>query len=225
MNLIPKQMAFVADDSTELLVTGGAGCGKTTALLHAALRFVDRADYRALILARSHRQQVVTGGIIPMSQEILGGKAKWNEQFRRWTFASGAIVEFGHCGGKGDGHFRFAGGQWQGVFIDSANQFRGQKINDEDNEFVKPPKMYDFLKCRLRRPPDSDVPLRMRVAASPGLEGDAWIKARFVGEDAPCKSIAMGLADNPGIDPVAFKRQLAHLDQKWLKAMAYREWS
>lgn len=70
----------------------------SVALLAAALQFADVPGYAALILRRKLTDLTQPGALIAMSHEWLDGRpdAKYNANERKWTFASGAVLQFGY---------------------------------------------------------------------------------------------------------------------------------
>jgi len=65
------QLGFLSLLSREAFYGGAAGGGKSDALLMAALMFVDRPGYAALLLRRTYPQLSKADGLIPRSQEWL----------------------------------------------------------------------------------------------------------------------------------------------------------
>ena len=92
-----KQDAFLCLDCLEVFYGGAAGGMKSWSLPMAALQYVDIPGYSALLLRRTYAALSKAGGLIDISKQWLSGTdATWNAQLRRWTFPTGAIVEFGH---------------------------------------------------------------------------------------------------------------------------------
>src|SRR5690348_15734101 len=191
----PPQAAFLAVlHRLEVFYGGAAGGGKTDALLRAALQFADFPGYKALLLRRTYPELAQPGGLIDRSQEWLAGKARWNEQKHRWTFPSGAVLEFGYLQRSTD-KFRYQGAELDFVGFDELTHF------DESD--------YLYLFSRLRKREGSPIPPRIRAASNPGGRGHRWVKRRFIErkpdpdnpEDTPAKCAARvfipaKLADN-----------------------------
>ena len=91
-----RQAAFLSLPVMEAFYGGAAGGGKSDALLRAGVQYADVPGYKALLLRKTYAQLSQAGGLIDRSREWLSGRARWNEQKHRWTFPSGAILEFGH---------------------------------------------------------------------------------------------------------------------------------
>lgn len=229
----PPQHAFLyIDHILESLYGGAAGGGKSSALLSAALQYVDVPGYSALLLRRTFRDLNQADALIPRSKEWLGGTdAGWNDNDHRWTFPSGATLTFGYLQHEDD-KLQYQGAAFQFVGFDELTQFTETQ--------------YRYLFSRIRRPKLTDetsdgererierlgdVPLRMRVASNPGGPGHDWVKLRFGlhraegDDDGPyvCHSpawvaehgrvfIPARLEDNPHLDRDEYERGLAELD-------------
>src|SRR5262245_55996879 len=165
-----KQSEFLISDHLEVFFGGAAGGGKSVALLMAALQYVKRPGYAALIIRKDLPRLALAGGLIPRSHEWLAGsKAKWNQARRQWTFpvkgGQPATLTFGYLCRPLD-KFRYASSEFQFIAFDELTDF-----TEED---------YLFLFSRLRRNTRLDVPLRMRAASNPGGLGHLWVKQRFI---------------------------------------------
>ena len=169
----PPQHAFLyIDHVLEALYGGAAGGGKSSALLAAALQYVDVPGYSALLLRRTFRDLGQPDALIPRSKEWLAGTdARWNDNDHRWTFPSGATLTFGYLQHEDD-KLQYQGAAFQFIGFDELTQFTETQ--------------YRYLFSRLRRPsgvtdgaPLAEVPLRMRSASNPGGPGHDWVKQRF----------------------------------------------
>lgn len=195
------QRRFLALDSFEALYGGAAGGGKSDALLMAALRYVDRPGYSAIIFRRTYTDLALPGAIMDRARAWLAGTAaKWNERDKRFTFPSGAALAFGYLETDAD-RFRYAGAEFQFVAFDELTQFAQAQ--------------YLFLLSRIRRTHSSgDIPLRVRAATNPGGVGHAWVKERFVDPGDPSRPFVPALVDdNPHLDVESYKQALSLLDQ------------
>ena len=226
----PKQAAFLSLTNKECLFGGSAGSGKSASLLLAALQFCDVPGYSALLLRRTLADLKLPGSLIPMSKEMLEGKATFNANEHKWTFPSGAVIQFGYLQNPGD-ELRYQGSQLQMVGFDELTQFP-----DIDQ--------YLYLFSRLRRPvmsrsemidfygqsPDgltlADVPLRMRAATNPGGPGAAWSKKRFVDpETAEAPFLPARFYDNPAIPQEEYREALAMLGEVERRRLELGDWS
>lgn len=207
--LSAKQAEFLVCEAREALYGGAAGGGKSFSLLMAALQYVDEPGYHALILRRTYKQLAKADSIMATSHEWLGGLARWNGDDHKWTFPSGATLEFGHMEHEKDKH------NYQGA----AFHFVGW---DELTQFEESPYLYLF--SRQRRKGGSRIPIRTRSGSNPGGVGHEWVKSRFgIGSaegppDGRC-FIPAKLDDNvsagdgsPNIDADDYRKALAELD-------------
>jgi hypothetical protein len=207
----------------EALYGGAAGGGKSDALLRAALQYADIPGYKALLLRKNFPQLSQAGGLIDRSKQWLTSKATWNDSKHRWTFPSGAILEFGHLQKK-DSHFDYQGAEYDFIGFDELTHF------EEDQ--------YRYLFSRLRSSETSPVPPRMRSASNPGGKGHVWVKRRFIDKlpdpqddrDTPEKCarrifIPAKLADNPGLDQDEYLQALSQLDSQTLAQLRDGDWN
>jgi hypothetical protein len=195
----PKQDEFLRLDCLEALFGGAAGGGKSDALLMAALQYVDRPNYAALVLRRTFKDLNLPGAIMARSHEWLrGSRAAWSEKDKTWTFPSGATLTFGYLDTEQD-KYRYQGAELQFLGLDEATQF--------------PENWYRYLLSRLRRAKGSDIPIRARLGSNPGGIGHAWVHNRFVlsGDDQRIFVPSL-LTDNPHLDQEEYRRSLALLD-------------
>ncbi len=164
----------------------------SVALLAAGLQYVDEPEYAALILRRTFKQLAKADSILAKSKEWLWKKAKWNGDEYKWTFPSGATLEFGHMEHE-DAKLNYQGGAWSFVGVDEVTQFSESMIT--------------YPRTRQRRAADSLIPIRWRGASNPGGPGHDYVKGRYVkaadGSDpqtSNCQFFPATIEDNPHID-------------------------
>jgi predicted phage terminase large subunit-like protein len=209
-----RQTQFLAYGGREAFLGGALGGGKTDALLMGALQYAEVPGYSALIIRRTLKMLAQDGGLIPRSKEWLSGKATFHATNHRWTFPSGATLQFGFL--DQEKHLRnFDGGAYQYIAADEAQQFPEQWIN--------------YLFQRLRGPKDpanplSRVPLRMRLTGMPGGPGHEWLKQRFISPGAKKFFVPSKLADNPGLDANNYIKSLVNLDPIALRQRLDGDW-
>jgi phage terminase large subunit-like protein len=197
-----KQAEFLCYEGREALYGGAAGGGKSVAILLAALQFVEQPGYSALILRRTYKQLAKSDSILSKAKEWLLGnpKVRWNGEEKKFTFPSGATLEFGHMADE-TAIYDYQGGAWAFVGVDEATQFTE--------------KMLSYPRTRQRRPPGSKIPIRWRGASNPGGIGHDYVKGRYVKDKLsknPCtpdrQFFPATLDDNPHIDREDYVKQL-----------------
>lgn len=207
----PKQAAFLCLTEREAFFGGAGGGGKTESLLMAALQYVDRPGYHALLLMRTYVQLSRSNAMMDRCRQWLANTdAHWLGNERKWVFPSGSTLEFGHLDSLGDER-RYDGPEFQFVGFDELTQFTETQ--------------YRFLFARLRRRAGSDVPLRMRSASNPGGVGHEWVKRRFVKPgDRSRPFVPARLSDNPAIDQAEYRASLAQLDSVTRRQREEGDW-
>jgi phage terminase large subunit-like protein len=179
----PKQRAFLELDAQEVTYGGAAAGGKSDAVLMAALQYVDRPNYSALLLRHREVDLYKAGAILDRAKQWFAGTAaKWDADllgFRFPTYDSnaGAAIGFGHLTTVKDRE-RWRGPEFQFIGVEELTEW------EEGN--------YTFLFSRLRSV-DAKVPTRMRANTNPGGIGHEWVKARFV---SSARQLGTGLAYN-----------------------------
>jgi phage terminase large subunit-like protein len=231
----PKQQAFLDLTCREALYGGGAGPGKTDALLMAALQYVHVPGYSALILRRDYPRLSLPNSIMDRARQWLHrSNAVWNSQTKAYRFPSGAVLQFGYVDSPDD-RYRYASSEYQFIGWDELTEFR-LGLGDDNP--------YEFMFSRLRRPADMPVPLRMRAASNPGNIGHQYVKQRFVTERALAALrddrpqvfyadpqtrdrafVPALLADNPFLDREAYMANLMHLPSVTRARLLQGDWS
>lgn len=216
--LTPKQWHFALAEEKEVMFGGAAGGGKTIAMLAAALLYVDKPSYRALILRRTYADLALPGAPMDLADQWLHGTdAKRKDAGREWWFPSGAKLVFGYMATDGD-RYRYQSSRWDFVGFDEASQFSEVQLR--------------YLFTRLRQDKVSmDMPLRMRLASNPGGVSHNYLKERYVKpesqspEDAQQRLfIPANLADNPHLDVDAYRDMLSELDPYTRAQMEHGNW-
>jgi hypothetical protein len=213
-----KQQAFLDLTCEEALFGGSAGPGKSSALLMAALQYVDVPSYAALLLRRTYADLSLPGALMDRLGEWLRPTAaRWNNTEKTWVFPSGATITFGYLETEVS-KFRYQGAEFSLVCFDELSQFSESQ--------------YRYLFSRLRRMEGSTVPMRMRAATNPGAE---WVKNRFEIDmsreelvqwtaDGERAFIPARLSDNDSLDAVAYVRSLDKLDPITRRQLLEGDW-
>lgn len=203
----PKQAAFMLLDVKEAFYGGAAGGGKSDALLMCALQYVDVPGYSAIIFRKTYADLVKPGALIDRAKEWLAPWTKtkevhWSEKEKKFTFPSGAVLQFGYLETPND-RFNYQGGEYQFIGFDEVTHIA--EIN------------YRYMFSRLRKLKDVDIPLRVRAASNPPDDGDdaEWVYNRFVNPETREKGVVFipaGMDDNPYLDVEAYRESLEALD-------------
>lgn len=216
-----KQREFLAYDGLEALYGGAAGGGKSDALLMSALQYVHVPAYKSLLLRRTYPDLGLPGAIMDRAHTWLRGTAAtWNDRDKRYTFPSGAVLQFGYCDTVGDLD-RYKSAEFQFIGIDEVTEW--------------PEAWVTFLFSRLRRVVGHDVPIRMRAATNPDGPGQEWVRERFgipldevVTEPIHATDNRMFLParaeDNPTLDLEAYELSLAQLGPAKYQQLRWGRW-
>ena len=183
------QKVFLRTYSLEALFGGAAGGGKSSALLMAALQYIDVPNYSAILFRRTYADLALPGAIMDRFQSWIAEEEdiKWNANNYTAVFPSGARISFGYLNNSQD-YLRYKGAEFQFIGMDEVTEIR-----EAD---------YRYLFSRLRRPasgPLAKVPLRMRCASNPAPN---WVRQRFIieGKEQGRIFVPSFLTDNPGSD-------------------------
>ena len=163
------QTEFLARNEFEAGYGGSKGGGKTDALLFGALEQIDNPKYRAIIFRRTFPQ---LREIIDRSQVFRMLGAKYTGDAHRWTFPSGAILDFGHCQNEEDKQ-NYQGQEYHYMGFDQLEQFTET--------------IYSFLISNIRTAIPG-IKLYARSSFNPGGPGHAWVKKRFIDNKEPFKT-------------------------------------
>lgn len=221
----PRQLLALSIQADEIFFGGAAGGGKSDFLLMAALQHVHIPGYAALILRKNYKLLSKAGSI--MDRAVLwlrNTDARWNKTDKRFTFPSGAVIDFGYIERPID-WMNYQGTEYQTILWDELTELP-LAIGAENNPYV----------ClrRSMRSAGLNVPERVYAASNPGNVGHAFVKDRFITDGI--EDVASGvvykdlhaefegkvytdklayvksyLADNPAINRDAYVRKLAHL--------------
>lgn len=207
------QKVFLRTNSIEALFGGAAGGGKSSALLMAALQYVDIPNYSAILFRRTFADLALPGALMDRfkSWMINYDDVHWNANSYVATFPSGARISFGYLNNTND-YLRYKGSEFQFIGMDEVTEIR-------END-------YRYMFSRLRRPaagPLSQVPLRMRAASNPAPN---WVRQRFIVEGKSQNRIFVPslLTDNPGIDAESYRQALSALDPVERNRLEFGDW-
>lgn len=207
------QNVFLRTYSIEALFGGAAGGGKSSALLMAALQYVDVPGYSAILFRKTYADLALPGALMDRFRSWISNydEVHWNNNTYVATFPSGARISFGYLNNTND-YLRYKGSEFQFIGMDEVTEIR-----ESD---------YRYLFSRLRRPasgPLSEVPLRMRAASNPAPN---WVRQRFIveGKDHERIFVPSKLTDNPGIDADSYRQALSALDPIERRRLEMGDW-
>lgn len=207
------QKVFLRTNSIEALFGGAAGGGKSSALLMAALQYVDVPSYSAILFRRTFADLALPGALMDRFKlwMTVYDDVHWNANSYVATFPSGARISFGYLNNTND-YLRYKGSEFQFIGMDEVTEIR-------END-------YRYMFSRLRRPasgPLSQVPLRMRAASNPAPN---WVRQRFIVEGKSQNRIFVPslLTDNPGIDAESYRQALSALDPVERNRLEFGDW-
>ena len=207
------QKVFLRTYALEALFGGSAGGGKSSALLMAALQYVDIPNYSAIIFRRTYADLALPGAIMDRFTSWIANydDVRWNSNNYTAIFPSGARISFGYLNNQQD-YLRYKGAEFQFIGMDEVTEIR-----ESD---------YRYLFSRLRRPAKgalAQVPLRMRAASNPAPN---WVRQRFIveGIDQGRIFVPSRLTDNPGIDADSYRQALSALDPVERRRLEEGDW-
>lgn len=216
-----RQRLFLALNTREALYGGAAMGGKSDALLMAALQYVDRPNYSAIIFRRTHEDLALPGALLdradlwlrPYADDKVPAdkRVRWDGQHKQWRFPSGAVLAFGYMDND-EARFRYKSAEFQFAGFDELTTFTEVQ--------------YGYLGSRLRRLKGMDVPIRLRGATNPGDRGHAWVKKRFIDNRSSERPfVTAKVRDNPAADADEYIATMeATLDQTTLMQLRDGLW-
>ena len=213
----PKQLlALSLAACRDLFYGGAAGGGKSDFLLMGASQFAHDPESKALLLRRTYADLVRSEALLDRAISWWGLKdgVHYDKLMRRFTFAGGkgGTIEFGHLG-HSTAHLQYQGPAYTFIGIDESTQIPSNQIG--------------FLRTRLRKRKDSNIPLQFRLAANPGGISHDYHKRRYVDAEPTLdrRYIKALLTDNQHLDAAEYEAQFEDLDPVELARLLRGDWS
>jgi len=223
----------------EAFYGGAAGGGKSDALLMAALQYVDVPRYSALLFRKTLTDLQLEEALIPRSHQWLSqSDAHWNGSLNKWTFPSGAVLQFGYLNGPMD-RYRYQSSAFQFIGFDELTQHwewdytylfsrlrRGHCPEHQQQPNPNCPTCREFAQ-------QSKIPLRVRSASNPGGVGHGWVQERFQiervgpiyrGTHPQRPHIPAFISDNPFLDQGEYIESLQELDPITREQLLNGDW-
>ena len=170
-----RQTDFLSlpDSIFEALYGGAAGGGKTETLLMLPIVKKDNLGrplyehhkFKMLYLRRTLPE--LDREVIPRSRDFYPyvGFLPYQDQKKRWTHKSGAIIQFGHCEHEKDVQ-KYDTSEYNIIAFDEATSFT--------------PNQYEYLTFSRCRSASPDLPAYVRCGTNPGNIGHGYFRTRFV---------------------------------------------
>lgn len=163
-----SQERALRSSAFELFYGGAAGGGKSDFLLVDALGQVKKKSYKAALFRRKYTE--LEKSLILRSHDLYPSQGgRYNEQKHRWTFPSGAIIDFAHMDSQSD-VYDYQSAQYAYLGFDEATHFTEFQI--------------EYMKSRCRCA-DGSVKKYIRYGSNPGNRGHAYFKGRFIQNKEP----------------------------------------
>lgn len=158
--------ASVPDSIFEGLYGGAAGGGKSELLIMLPIirGFYKEPRFKGIIFRRTFPE--LESEIIVRSREwytLAGGR--YNEEKKRWTFPSGAIMQFGHVEYESDIR-KYDSAEYNYMAFDELTSFTQTQ--------------YIYLTRTRCRSSSSRLPAISRSATNPGNVGHKWVRDHFI---------------------------------------------
>ncbi len=178
---LPRQDVALSCPAFEVLYGGQKGGAKSDAIIVKPSQMLALADekYRVtgikqercrIVIFRKNLKNLTD--LITRAKEIYAkldpdaGSNGWSKSEKRFTFSSGAFVEFDHLDGPDD-HQGYNGQELRGIGIDQCEEIDGDIV--------------EFLRAQIRTSdPDYLDYLFMFMSANPGGRHSQWVKDRFI---------------------------------------------
>lgn len=220
INLSDTQSRFMISNThsvNEILFGGGAGGGKSFALIADVYEYCKLPKASALLFRRTFPE--LQESIINKCLEFYPTNAyKYNSSDKVMTFTNGSRLKFGYLENEND-KYRYQGGEWGYIGFDELTHFSLTQ--------------YLYMKSRNRN--TKGYPNVMRCTSNPGGKYHDWVKNRFIDVAAANEVytdehgtkrlfIPSLLKDNPHLDFEEYTKSLMHLPDVEREALLNGNW-
>ena len=207
----PKQRELIGCNAVECLYGGAVGGGKTAGEVIDGLQYAHMPNYTALYLREQYSELTKAGGVLSVFETILRGtRAAWNGQSKQWRFPEGGIIDFGGLRNKRD-QDKFRGPAWTRIYWDDAGN--------------ADPKNLVYIKQRMRKAAECEVPTRYTLTANPGGRSHDHLKARYVVSKTRERAFIKALlSDNPHLDREDYLKTLEDYDETTKQQLINGDW-
>lgn len=219
-----KFMIRNTHDIDEILFGGGAGGGKSFALVADVYEYLKLPKSNALLFRRTFPE--LQESIINKALEFYPQNAyRYNSSDKIMTFINGSRLKFGYLENEQD-KFRYQGGEWGYIGFDELTHFSKTQ--------------YLYLKSRNRN--TKGYPNVIRGTSNPGGKYHDWVKERFIdpalpnvvheivetrnGKEYVTKLLYIPslLKDNPHLNEDDYTKSLMHLPDIEREALLNGNW-
>ena len=221
IELSKTQKSFMINKTyfiNEILFGGGAGGGKSFALIADAYEYAKSFPKSNLLLLRRTFPELQESIINKALEFYPLGTYKYNSSDKVMTFANGSRLKFGYLENEND-KFRYQGGEWSYIGF------------DELTHFSKTQYLYMMSRSRNTR----SYPNVMRGTSNPGGKYHDWVKERFIDvadsnevyldkHDTKRMFIPSLLKDNPNLNFEEYTKSLMHLPDTEREALLNGNW-
>jgi len=167
------QTNFLSRGEDEVLYGGARGGGKSEAALMGALRHVDNPEYKAIFFRRTYPQLQDLIDRARSRYRAFAPKARWQEAKHRFTFPSGAIINFAHMENElsGEDH---RGKEYHYICFEELTYFSYKQYSD-------------LITCS--RSSVKELIPKIIATTNPGGPGHIWVKDYFIDPAPPGTTI------------------------------------
>ncbi|MBS1721395.1 MAG: terminase family protein [Armatimonadetes bacterium] len=209
----PKQQLLIDHPGRFILAHGTTRSSKSVAALMKVVSNVHVPQYSALFLRRTFPELEQNDGPLDMAKKwFKGTDVVYDSRAHRFTWPSGASLEFGHCD-SADAYYKYLGGRWTTIIFDELTSFTEQQFGE--------------ICTRNTKSLDNPVPLQVIGTTNPGGPFEAWVFDRFINPETKrpdhCE-INFDLSDNPSQSADEIRQSVGAASQTRQRQLLQGEW-